>query len=298
MSSLPIGYKIRAKGYRLSGDVRTGLKATIPFIMPWSLGLVFCNSLIPSPIANALGTITWTPPYQLPIVINGQIRPLYAQSWDLEPCGYNGTPATSAGLSPGDYFSTALVTVQFDGSSTIQQTGDDPSNLNQLDTNNPLTMCEQSVDIVGKMETVKGSAYKFASTGKPVPGEKALLRNEVKLVLKFPRIPLLPWQLVQPYVGKVNSSAILNCVKGSLLLEGMTTIVTPAPDGQIAQNLGLKFAFNPDPSGTTATGMDWNSEKLPDGSGYSLIAAAGGGGQTPYSYVNFGQIFTTLSYGL
>lgn len=301
MGSLPTGYKILAKGYRLSGDVRSGLKATIPFIMPWGVGLTFVNQLIPSPTCLATGQISWSPPYQFPIFINGQIRALYAQNWDLIPCGYNGTPATDSGLAPGDYFSTALVTVGFDSVNSIQQTNDDPNNSNQLDPGNPLTACEQSIDVVGKVTTRKGAGFKYTAgsfSGKPVPGDIPVHLNEAKLVLKFPRIPLLPWQLIQPYVNKINNTAILNCAKGSLLLEGMTTIITPSPDGSIAQNLGLKFAFNPDPTGNSATGMDWNSFPVPDGSGYALIAAAGGGGQTPYNYVEFAQIFEGISFGI
>jgi hypothetical protein len=292
---IPAGYKILAKGYRLSGDVRTGLKAVIPFIMPWSLGMVFVSQLIPSPKALPTGQIQWSPPYQFPILINGQVRPLYAQSWDMVPCGYNGTPASNAGLSPGDYFSTALVTVAFDSVSSIQQTGDDPSNLNQLDPSNPITACEQSIEITNVYASVKGSSYTYDATSKPVKGELQTLRNEAKLILKFPRIPLIPWQLVQPYIGLVNNSPILNCAKGSLLLEGMTTVYTPAPDGSIGQNLGLRFAFRPDPTGNSDLGLDFNKELLPDGSAYSLISSTTGG-QRPYAYVEFSEIFETLSF--
>jgi hypothetical protein len=285
-----------AKGYELEGDVRSGLKATIPFIMPWESAFVFIGQLLPVPTTAVGNAVNWTPPYQFPIVINGQIRPLYAQSWRCVPCGINGEPAEYLGLAPGDYFSTAIVTVGFDSATYLNQATDDPANKNQLDPDNPITACEQSVDVTGKVVTRKGAGYTFDSNSKPVPGDLPIVLNEAKLVLKFPRIPTLPWQLVQPFVGKINSADVLNCVMGSLLLEGMTTIITPAPDGSIAQNLGLKFAFNPDPTGATAGGMDWNSFPLPDGSGYSLITSVSGG-KRPYTYVDFRQIFQGLDLG-
>ena len=67
--------------------------------------------------------------------------------------------------------------------------------------------------------------------------------------------------LIQPYIGKINDTAILNCVKGSLhFAKRAPTVITPNMDGSISQSLGLAFAFNPDASGATITGMDWNNQ--------------------------------------
>lgn len=298
-AGLPTGYSIRARGYELRGDVRGGLAATVPFILPWSLAFSFCNELIPAPRATTPGSIVWTPPYQLPISLTGlSTPPLYCQSYSCVPCGYDGTPATDGGLPAGDYYSTALVTAEFYTPSFIQQMGDDPSNLNQLDPSNPITACEQSIQVTAKVVTKQGRSYVYlsgSSAGQPVPGTIGLLQPEAKLVLKFPRIPVLPWQLFQPYIGKINKVAILNCVKGSLLLEGAHTVVTPGVDGSIQQNLGLMFAFNPDPTGGSVTGMDWNMFPSPSGA-YVMIGASGGTNPTPYTYADFTQIFNTILF--
>jgi hypothetical protein len=296
--ALPDGFEILAKGYEISGDVRSGLNVTVPFIMPWGIAFLFMSELLPAPRASTLsGSITWTPPFQLPISLTGfATPPLYCQSFNCIPCGFNGEPATDRGLVPGDFFSTALITAQFSTPPAVQQLGDDPSNLNQLDPSNPITACEQSMQMTSKVNTQQGSAYNYTAgsfNGKPVPTQIGLLQPEAKLVLKFPRIPLLPWQIIQPFVGKVNLNPILNCVKGSLLLEGSTTVYTPGTDGSIAQNLGLMFAFNPDPTGTSATGMDWNSFPVPDGT-YALIGTTGG--KTPYTYADFSQIFQAINF--
>jgi hypothetical protein len=296
--ALPSGFKIMASGYVISGDVRSGLNVTVPFIMPWSIAFLFMSELLPAPRAATLsGSITWTPPFQLPISLTGfATPPLYCQSFSCIPCGFDGRAATDNGLVAGDFFSTALITAQFSTPSGVQQMGDDPSNLNQLDPSNPITACEQSMQMTSKVNTQQGSAYNYTAgsfSGKPVPTQIGLLQPEAKLVLKFPRIPLLPWQIIQPFVGKVNLNPILNCVKGSLLLEGSTTVYTPGTDGSIAQNLGLMFAFNPDPTGTSKTGLDWNSFPVPDGT-YALIGTAGG--KTPYTYTDFTQIFQAINF--
>jgi hypothetical protein len=294
---LPGGYSILAKGYELRGSLANGLSATIPFIMPWSEAFAFITDLLPAPSAVTSSIILWHPVYQFPVYIGGSAVPLYAESYTCVPCGRNGNPVLFNGLEAGDYFSTALVTVEFATPSYSQQQSDDPSGLSQLDPGNPLTYCEQSIQTTSKVTTQKGSAYKYTSgsfSGKPVPGEIGVIQPEAKLVLKFPKIPVLPWQLIQPYVGKINSRVVLNCVTGSLLLEGSSTIVTAATDGTIAQNFGLNFAFNPDPTGGSLTGMDWNYFPIPDGSGYAKIAS---NGVTPYSYADFTQIFTSLSTG-
>lgn len=295
--ALPSGYKILYDTYEIAGDIRTGMRASLTFEVPWSITFTFLANLIPSPTATTPGSIIWTPPYQLPISLTGRPAvPLYAQSYRCKPKGYNGTPATNAGLSPGDYYSVAFIDVQFETPSAIQQFGDDPQNLNQLDPNNPITACEQSIQMISKIETRPGSAYTYVTTGQPVPGQIGINRPEVRIVCKFPRIPVLPWQLFQPYVGKINSVAILNCVVGSLLLEGTTTVYTPGTDGSIAQNLGLMFAFNPDPTGASLTGSNWNTQPLPDGSGYSLIQGAGGSNPPPYTSADFRQIFNTIQF--
>jgi hypothetical protein len=297
--SLPGGWQILYEGYEIRGNIRDGISATIPFQMPWSLAGTFIGQLIPASSANTPGSIIWHAPFSITYEFGLRIVPLYAQSFVCRPLGYNGTPATESGLGPGDFFSTANITVEFESTRMIQAIGDDPTGLNQLDPTNPITACEQSIQSTGKVITQNGSGYTYSSgllwSGKPVPGQIGLIQPEVKLLCKFPRIPLLPWQLIQPYVGKVNSVQILNCVRGSLLLEGAPTVITPNMDGSLSQSLGLAFAFNPDPTGQTLMGMDWNSFPYPDGSGYDVIVGANGGA-TPYSYIDFTQIFQTIQF--
>jgi hypothetical protein len=299
--ALPGGWEIQYDGYEIRGNIRDGLSASIPFQMPWSLAGTFIGQLIPASSANTPGSIVWTPPFAITYRLGLRTVSLYAQSFSCKPMGWNGTPAAGGGLGFGDFFSTAKIVVEFESTRMIQGgIDDDPSGLNQLDPNNPITACEQSVQATGKVVTQANGAFTYQSgllwAGKTVTVPVGLIQPEVRLLLKFPRIPLLPWQLLQPYIGKVNSQPVLGCVKGSLLLESAPTVITPNMDGSLSQSLGLAFAFNPDPTGKTLTGMDWNSFPYPDGSGYDIIVGKASPNPTPYSYADFTQIFQTINF--
>lgn len=297
--SLPTPYWIRPEGYEWNGDVRSGLHITVPYMVPWYNAMAFVNAALASPSATHVGGIIWTMPAKFPESFGGRTTACYCQSFNVKPVAANGqqivTDTANPGLAPGDFFQWAMITLQYDTVYFLQDVSDDPQGLNQLDPSNPITGCEQSVDVTGKVITVPGSGYKYDSNSNPVQGDIPLNQNEVKLLLRFPKVPYLPWQLVQPYVGKISNAAILGCASESLLLEGMTTVLAPNPDGTLGQNLALKFAFNPDPASTTTQGMSWNSFPLPDGSGYSKITSVSGG-KRPYTLANFGNIFTGLLF--
>lgn len=286
---------ILVDGYEISGDVRSGLHATVPYLVAWQDAMQFGYNALKSPTAVRVGGISWAAPYQLPLLVNGVQPPLYCNRLSIKPCGASGSIGTTSGINPGEYFTWAKVILGFDNVAFLQNAGDDPQGLNQLDPSNPITACEQSVKISGKVVTRKGAGYTYDSTSKPVTGDIPVVLNEVKLILNFPRVPYLPWQAIQGYVGLINSAEILQCVKGSLLFEGTDIKSTPSLQG-FNESVSLQFAFNPDPTGASEQGLDWNSFPLPDGSGYSMISAAGGGGERPYSYANMAAIFSALEF--
>ena len=298
--SITVPYKILAKGYEITGDARSGLKATVPYFVAWSDALTFAAEILTAPSASVIGPVTWFPPYQFPVQIAGATRPLYAQRFAITPVGASDTAVPTRGLAPGEFFTNAIVTVEFESPPYIQQSGDDPYNLNQLDPGNPITACEQSVHIGGRMQAVKGRGYKYETSGKPVPGDLAIPVAEAKLRLRFPRIPYLPWSLVAPYINKVNSSALLQANTGALLLEGMDTDVTPGSDGSLQQALVLEFAVNlvgfVDPT-TTPVGTDWNKMPTNDGSGdWDRVVSSSNSSNYLFGYADFTQIFTKITF--
>lgn len=301
MATITVPYEILAKGYRVSGDTRSGLKATVPYLVAWSDAITFVNEALVCPTAERIGLISWNAPLQFPVQFAGRTPAIYCQAFEIVPCGAGAAPGGNAGLSPGEFFTNAIVTLTFESILATQQTTDDPYSLAQLDPSNPITMCEQSVELRPRMRTVKGRGYKYQSSGKAVPGDVAVPETEAILSLEFPRVPYLPWLLVAPYVGKVNADVMLGCAKGALMLEGLTTRIAPQPDGSIGQRVGLKFSVNlpgdPQAGGSDAVGTDWNMQPTNDGSGsWDYVVDQATGSVNPIGYADFRQIFSQLSY--
>lgn len=292
MATITVDYWVLTKGYEISGDVRSGYHATVPYLVAWADAFTFADEMLGHSQAFTVGPVTYYLPYQFP----ASSAVLYAQRFRIEPCGYNGAPlGETQGLAPGDFFEWAKITVEFETPPQTMQAQDDPQNLNQLDPANPITMCSQSVRSSGKMETRKNGSYVYASgsfAGKPVPGDFAVPTSESKLVLTFPRVPYLPWQLIRPYLNTINSASILNCGIGELLLEDMDTKVEPAPGGTMQQQLQLSFAVSPQP------GQSWNMLPQPDGLLATVCTANSYRGSQVgiYATSDFRQIFSQIVF--
>jgi hypothetical protein len=287
--------------YELSGDVRSGLKGTVQFLVAWKDGIQFANDMVASPKATRIGTITWTIPDRFAVPFGGLSPRMYAQSFKIKPCGavqgLTGGWYPNFGLNPGEYYTHALVTLNYESVAMVLEAGDDQSGLNQLDPTNPITGCEQAVSVTGKMITKDGAYYKYVSSGLPVSEDVSIIMNEAKLTLTYPQVPYLPWQAVQPFIGKINNSAVLGCARGTLLFEGMDTKITPMPNGLFGQNATLKFAWNAGLAGYGgggAAGADWNIFPLKAG-GYDVIVD--GAGNNLYAYAEFSQLLLYLQFG-
>jgi uncharacterized Zn-binding protein involved in type VI secretion len=286
------GARVMPKGYRITGDQRSGLQAVVPYFVPWSQAANFTNAIINPIYTTVVGLITFHLPYQLPTAVCA--TPVYAQSFEVVPCGIDpelnvATVLPNRGLAPGEYFEWAIVTVTFNQIPWTFQGTDDPQNLSQLDPSNPITLCEQSVKMGGKMVTRKGSNYVYTSSGNPVIGDVGVLVPECKLVLKFPHVPYLPWQLLQPYVTKVNSAPVLGCPAGTLLMESPDTTAKASLNSVVSveQAVTLEFAFD-------ANG--WNNLPQPNGVFAAVSVAGSSGTQGIYGTADFTQIFNYLQF--
>jgi hypothetical protein len=302
MATVTVPFEFMARGYRISGDTRSGLRATVPYLVAWSDAFTFVNQVLVSPAAERIGLIAWNAPLQFPVPFGGLTPALYVQAFRIEPAGAGNAPGPTGGLAPGEYYTDAIVTLEFESVTYINQASDDPSGLNQLDPANPITACEQSVKLRPRLRATKGRGYMFKSSGKPVPGDMPVPETEAILVLKFPRVPYLPWQLVAPYCGKVNSEAMLGVAAGALMLEGLDTEVRPQPDGSLGQAVVLEFSVNlpadPGAGGAGAVGTDWNKQPTNDGSGsWDYVVDQATGSVNPIGYADFRQIFASLSFG-
>lgn len=283
-------YKVLAKGYEITGDVAAGYGATVPYLVAWGDAFAFADQLMGLSSAATVGPITWKAPYRFPAATAN----LYVQRVDIKPCGVDpvGNPIPLNGLAPGEFFSHAIVTAEFGTPSQNQLSTDDPGNRNQLDPDNPITMCTQSVRSAGKMQTIKNGSYLYDDDLKPVPGDFAVPTTESKLVLAFPRVPYLPWQLVRPYINTLNSVAMLGVGIGELLFEDMNTRVEPGPNG-LQQSIEFTFAVTDEP------GVDWNWLPKPNGTPQPVRRAADKTAPTPrriYAYKDFRAVFNQITY--
>jgi hypothetical protein len=286
MAAPTVPYKVMPKGYQVTGDVKNGYKATVSYFMAWANAFTFADQIFGSTGASRVGPVTWVYPYRFPVA-NAN---LYAQSFTIDPCGATGNAIPFLGLKPGEFFSHAIVKVVFETpSATQQQSQDDPQNLQQLDPANPITLCEQSIKGSGKMETRKAGSYLFTGGSQPVKGDVGVLVPECKLSLTFPRVPYLPWKLIRPYIGSVNSVGLLDAAKGELLLEEMDTKIIASSTG-MSQQVQLNFAWN-------SLG-DWN--QLPKSDGTLALVYKKGASDTDanriYTYKDHRKIFESLQF--
>lgn len=281
-------YKILAKGYAVTGDVESGYRAVVPYLLPWSEAFLFADEIFGLSSATTVGAITYRAPYRFPAA-NAN---LYAQSFTVEPAGANGTPlGPNKGLSPGEFFTHAIVRVEFaTPRHPLNLSTDDPNSLHQLDPNNPLTVCTQEVRSAAKMETIGEGQLIYDDDEKPVPGDNAVPTNESQLVLTFPRVPYLPWALVRPYLGTLNDVAVLSVGRGELLFADFTTKVEATQAG-LAQQLQLIFSVSPEP------GVTWNHLPKPDGTPVLVRRRADKGAGNPrriFPYKDIRTIFNQL----
>lgn len=211
-------YKIRPDVFEIDGDQAVGYHAVVGYQLPWAQAFLFVDEVMGLNSAATVGPITYKAPHRFPTAT----ADLYASRFRIKPMGAKEeAEATFKGLAPGEYFTDAIVTVEYNSPGMAMQAGQGP--LMQLDPANPLTVCRQSVKSASKMETLKSGHYVYTSDSKKVPGDYAVPTCESVLELEFPRLPFLPWQAVEPYMGRVNAGAMLGVAAQRLLLEGFGT---------------------------------------------------------------------------
>jgi hypothetical protein len=284
---ITVPFKVMAKGYKISGDISSGYKATVPFLVDWINAYTFADEIMGKGNTFTIVGNIITVQYHSPMLFPGTVARLYAKSFDIEPIGQNGEPLTPYfGLEPGEFFTKALVVVQFETYPLQISPFDDPSGLQQLDPANPITLCEQSIKIAGKMVTRKGSGYTYAD-GKVLIGDIGLPQRDVKLVLKFPRLPLLPWQQVQAYVGSLNNASVLGCATGTLIFNGGDSQFTATNAGIQGQMMVLEFDWQ---------AYDWNKQYRPDTGLLDWVYQRGGIGDASkrlFPYKTLSDLFWT-----
>lgn len=278
-SNITVPYQVMAEGYVIEGNRGGATQATVPYLVYWADAFTFYNQVLGYPSATAEGPITFYLAERFPPEPS-----LIANRATIRPIGNNYEHSTGSdfGLVPGQFFKYCIVTVTFEVLPYIQENDDD--RLNQFDPNNPITLCEQSIQHGGKMVTLKSEGYEF-DDGAAVTGDIAKLETESKLVFTFPKVPFLPWATVQTYLGCVNDRRILQCPTGTLLFESAASKFSATTTGLKGQMLTLEFAYQNFP---------WNQIPRPDGTlGY--VRKKGDVFSGIYELKDLSQLFITTT---
>lgn len=271
-------YKVMPADIEIDGDQASGYHVVVPYLLPWAQAYTFVDAIMGLNSATTVGPITYKAPHRFPTAT----ADLYATRFRIKPQGATeGPEPTYKGLAPGEYFTHAVVTVEYTSPGMRMEAGQ--GSLHQLDPANPLTVCRQSVKSASKMETIKSGHFVYTSDSKKVPGDYAVPTCESVLELEFPRVPYLPWQAVEPYMGRVNAGAMLGVAAQRLLLEGFGTR-EEATTGGWTQSVTLSFAVAP-------PGQTWN--QLPR-DGVPANVRRAGSSDGIYLTANFADIFDLL----
>jgi hypothetical protein len=276
--ALTIPNAVLHEGYKVTGGRSTPLRATVPYLVKWADAFNFYDEILgqTSAVSPIPGAIIRTPGHAFP-----PAPIIFAQDATIEPCGAGGSPidASFKGLLPGQHFTHAIVTVEYSAPS-YDQTGDgDP--LKHLDPDNPITYCEYEVESRARFDTEKAAGWEFAD-GTSVKGDFARLSIESKLVLTFPRVPFVPWRVVKPYIGCVNSVTVFDCARGTLLLEELRIKANETNQGLAGTSTQLVFS-NQD--------HEWNALRRTDTGAFALVRKKGSPSESICQYKDIRDIF-------
>jgi hypothetical protein len=273
-------HKVLARGYQIRGASNGGYAASVPYLVTWANAFTFIDEVMGSTSGSTTLPPTWTNPHKLPYTGSAK---LYANEFQCEPCGADGSAIPNEGILPGEYFTHAKVTVTYKTPELVQASGDDASHLFQLDPANPLTLCEQRVRQSSKVTTRKGGGYVFED-GTPLVGDMGVPETESELVLTFPRVSWLPWAYLKPYHGTVNLTSLFGCPKGNLLLTGSDIQYVQDLGAQLKTQAQLVFSVQHDD-------RDWNEVEKSDGT-WMLVKRRGDTTKRIFRYVEHKNIFT------
>lgn len=267
MPAPSVWFEVLSEGYKISGGRKAPLRAVVPYIVKWEDAFTFVNEIMGD---------RGTPAYALPASPN-----LLAENFECEPIGQkDGGPWTNEGLSPGEAFTYARINVEF----TIPEWNPLGSTSFQLDPANPQSYCEVEVDNSAKVETEKGAGYEF-DDGTPLVGDVGRVVVETRLTLTFPELSSLPWQLIRPYLGKLNDSALLDCPTGTMILEGAKIKFEPGPTGVRNQSVQLIFLYQD---------YDWNMKPRKNGV-LALVRRKGDTSKRIYSYASHSTLLSSMA---
>ena len=251
------------------------LSATATFEVPWMFRGQFINEALGRPTATTGWPIPQTPweyPFEPGIG-------LLASSFRCVPHTVQDSISFGDNTLDG-HFTYAHVTIGFQ---TPQYDWDIAAPTRQIDRANPILFCEQSVDSQARVIPIEG--YQLQYVGAPanvVPvGPKFFIETQADILLNFPYVPYIPWDYLDPYIGKSNSVKLFNRDPETIVLLGASMRNETFNDGTSKCSCVLRLGYN-------STG--WNKQLGTDGNFYDVVLK--GSGEKPYKTADLAAIWS------
>jgi hypothetical protein len=160
---------------------------------------------------------------------------------------------------------------------------DTPTAQNQIDIANPILFCEQSIEYSGR--TLVRDGYKLEYSGAPsgtVPvGPVFQIEVQSDIVLNFPFVPYIPWNYLEPYIGKSNNATLFGKPAETIAFLGASLRQETMSDGTNKTSCALRMSYN-------STG--WNKQLATDGELYTVLVK--GTGEKLYPPANLAAIWS------
>jgi hypothetical protein len=142
-------------------------------------------------------------------------------------------------------------------------TGGGCSTQNQIDPTNPILFCEQSIESTAR--TIVREGYTLEYVGAPatvVPvGPAFTFEIQADIILTFPFVPYIPWNYLEPYLGKTNDATLFGKPPETILFMGASLRQETMSDGTNKTSCALRMSYN-------STG--WNKQLATDGEIYDI----------------------------
>lgn len=251
------------------------LSASATFEVLWTDRESFINAALGLPTAST-GWPTPQVPWDCPFQPNSG---LLARSFRCVPHTVKDTISVSDNTVAG-HFEYAHVTIGF---ATPQYDWDAAEPKRQIDPANPILFCEQSIETQARTIPVEG--YQLQYVGAPtsvVPiGPKFVIETQADIILNFPFVPYIPWDYIEPYIGKSNSATLFNRPAETIVMLGASMRNETFVDGTSRCSCVLRLGYN-------ATG--WNKQLGTDGNLYDVVVK--GSGAKLYPTANLAAIWS------
>jgi hypothetical protein len=251
------------------------LSATATFEVSWQYRGQFIRDALGLPTASTgwpTPQVPWEYPFETGIG-------LYATSFRCVPHTVQDNIATTDNTLDG-HFTYAHVTLGFQ---TPQYDISLFEPTRQIDPVNPILFCEQSIETQARTIPIEG--YQLQYVGAPasvVPiGPKFMIETQADIILNFPFVPYIPWDRLEPYIGKSNSATLFNRPAETIVFLGASMRNETFVDGTSRCSCVLRLGYN-------ATG--WNKQLGTDGNLYTVVVK--GTGEKLYPTANLAAIWS------